>query len=153
MSKCRGNVAQKVYRSRVYTIRNGMDNADKVRNDRKEISYYTGTRYPTISRFCDQEISGLEAYAITCVPPASLAGSCNFDNLPPTEPVISRDWICNLNTRQLGLFKATCSGVRFSSESTNRSYNHALLLQEQFFLVWRQNLVGWNQRVMYNVDQ
>ena len=29
---------------RVYTFRNGMD-ADKVRNDRKEISYYTGTRY------------------------------------------------------------------------------------------------------------
>lgn len=59
MSKCRGNVAKKVYRSRVHTIRNGTD-ADKVRNDRKEISYYTGTRYPTISRFCDEEIAGLE---------------------------------------------------------------------------------------------
>ena len=130
MSKCRGNVAQKVYRSRVYTIRNGMDNADKVRNDRKEISYYTGTRYPTISRFWDQEIGGLEAYAIACVPPASLTGSCNFDHLPPTEPVVSRDWIGNLDTRQLGLFKATCSGTRFSSGAMNRNYDHALLLQE-----------------------
>ena len=33
-------------------------------------------------------------------------GSCNFDDLPLTEP---RDWIGNLDTRQLGLFKATCS--------------------------------------------
>ena len=126
--------------------------ADKVRNDRKEISYYTGT-YPTVSRFCDQEISGLEAYAITCVPPTSLTGSCNFDDLPPTKPVISRNWISNLDTRQLGLFKATCSGARFSSEAMNRNYDHALLLQEHFLLLRRQNLVGWNQRVMDNVHQ
>jgi hypothetical protein len=148
MSRCRGNVAQKAYRSRVYTIRM----ADRVQNDRKEISYYRVT-YPTISRFSDQEIGGLEAYAITCVPPASLTGSCNFDDLPPTEPVISRDWISNLDTRQLGLFKATCSGARFSSEALKRNNDHALLLQEQFLLVRRQNLVGWNQCVMYNVHQ
>ena len=128
-----------------YPIRCGMDNADKVQNDG---SYYTGTRHPTISRFCDKEIIGLEAYAITCIPPASFAGPCNFDDLPPTEPIISRDWISNLDTRQLGLFKATCSGARFSSEALRRNYDHALLLQEQFLLVRRQNFVGWNQRVM-----
>ena len=106
-----------------------------------------------MSRFSDQEIGSLEAYAITCVPPASLTGSCNFDDLSPTEPVISRDWISNLDTRQLGLFKATNSEVRLSSEAMKRNYDHALLLQEQFLLVRRQNLMGWNKRVMYNVHQ
>ena len=115
-------------------------------------NYYTVTS-PTMSRFSDQEIGSLEAYAITCVPSASLTGSCNFDDLSPTEPVISRDWISNLDTRQLGLFKATNSEVRLSSEAMKRNYDHALLLQEQFLLVRRQNLMGWNKRVMYNVHQ
>lgn len=82
---------------------------ERMNNDRKEISYYTETRYPTISRFCDQEVGGLEAYAIACIPPASLTGSRNFDDLPSTEPVISRYWISKLDARQLRLFEATCS--------------------------------------------
>ena len=84
---------------------------------------------------------------------ASLTESCNFDDLPPTEPVKSRDWISNLDMGQLGLFKATNSEARLSSEAMKRNYDHALLLQEQFLLVRRQNLMGWNQRVMYNVHQ
>ena len=97
-----------------------------MRNDRKEIN-------ATWSRFCDQEIGGLEAYAITCVPPTSLTGSCNFDDLPPTEPVISRDCTSNPDTRRLGLFKATWSGAKFSLEAMKETTTTHYFSRRNFF--------------------
>ena len=126
---------------------------ERMNNDRREISYYTETGYPTVSRFCHQEFVSLEAYAIACIPSASLTWSCNFDNLPSTEPIISRNWISKLDARQLGLFEATYLGVSSKSDNMNRKYDHALLLQKHFLLVRCQNLMAWNQRVVHNVHQ
>ena len=94
---------------------------ERINNDRSETSYYTKTRYPTVGGFCNQEVGGLEAYPIACIPPASLTGSCNFDDLPSTEAVISRDWISKLYAGQLRLFEATCSRAGFRSEEMNRT--------------------------------
>ena len=102
-------------------------------NDSKEISYYREIRYPTVSRFYDQEVVGLEAYTIACIPPASLTWSCNFDDLSSTEPIISCDRISKLNARQLCLFKATFSGAGFKLEAINRTTTTHYFSRSIFF--------------------